>query len=54
MYDYKTGDYNVLVDKRDSDTSKFKLTVQRSESEPVKVTRIPKISFIQIKTENDS
>jgi hypothetical protein len=54
MYDYKTGDYSVMIDKRDSDTSKFKLSILKSGKEPVKVTHIPKNTFIQIKTDNDS
>lgn len=54
MYDYKTGDYHVMIDKRDSNTSKFKLLIQRSVNQPVKVSHIPKNTFIQIKTENDS
>lgn len=54
MYDFKTGDYSVMIDKRDSNSSKFKLLVQRSATEPVKVTHIQKNSFIQIKTEHDS
>ena len=54
MYDFKPGDYTVEIDKRDSSTSKFKLLIQKSFKEPVKVSHIPKTTFIQIKTENDS
>jgi len=54
MYDYIPGEYQVIVDKRDSDTSKFKLTVQKSDKEPLKFSGISKTTFIQIKSENDS
>jgi hypothetical protein len=54
MYDYIPGDYTVVIDKRDSDTSKFKLSLQKSKSDPVKFSNIPKKTFIQIKSENDS
>ena len=54
FFDYKLAEYNVLVDKKDSDKSKFKMTVQRSKTQPVKLSRIPKKSFIEIKGEDDS
>jgi len=54
MYEFKAGDYIVTIDKRDSSTSKFKLSVHKSEKEPVKVTHIPKNTFIEIITEHDS
>ena len=54
MFDYKAAEYNVLIDKKDSDKSKFKMTVQRSKSQPVKLSHIPKKSFIEITGENDS
>lgn len=54
MFDYKAAEYNVLIDKKDSDKSKFKMTVQRSKSQPVKLSHIPKKSFIEITGENDT
>jgi len=54
MYEFKPGDYSVAIDKRDSSTSKFKLLIRKSGKEPVKVSHIPKNTFIQIKTEYDS
>ncbi|MCI0450376.1 MAG: hypothetical protein L0Y79_11450 [Chlorobi bacterium] len=51
MYDYKFTEYNVVVDKKDSAKSKFKLLIQRSKSEPVKLKNIPRKSFIEIKSE---
>lgn len=51
MYDYKFTEYNVVVDKKDSDKSKFKLSIQRSKSEPVKLSHIPRKSFIEIISE---
>lgn len=54
LYDYKFTEYNITVDKKDSDKSKFKLVLRRSKSQPVKVTHIPKKSFIEITSENDT
>jgi hypothetical protein len=54
LYDYKFTEYNIIVDKKDSDKSKFKLVIQRSKSQPVKLKYIPKKSFIEIKSENDT
>jgi|SRR4030095_52229 len=54
LYDYKFTEYSITVDKKDSDKSKFKLVLQRSKTQPVKLTHIPKKSFIEIITENDS
>jgi hypothetical protein len=31
LYDYKIGEYHVMVDKRDSNTTKFKLFIQKSK-----------------------
>lgn len=54
MYDFKPGDYQIIIDKRDSDTTKFKLTIQRPKSEPLKLTQLPKKTFIQIKSIHDT
>lgn len=54
MFEYKYTEYCVIVDKKDSDKSKFKMSIQRSKSTPVKLSRIPTKSFIEIKTEDDS
>jgi hypothetical protein len=51
MYDYKFTEYNIVVDKKDSDKSKFKLVIQRSKSQPIKLKQIPRKSFIEIKSE---
>ena len=48
MYDYKFGEYHVIVDKRDSDSTKFKLILQKSKSEPIKVSHVPRKTFIPI------
>ena len=44
FYDFKYGEYCVVVDKKDSDKSNFKMTVQRSKSNPIKVSDISKKS----------
>lgn len=54
MYEYKYTDYNIIVDKKDSDKIKFKLSIQRSKASPVKLTHIPKKSFIEITNEDDT
>ena len=54
LYDFKYTEYCVVIDKKDSDKSKFRLYIQRSKAEPVKVSHVSKKSFIEIKTENDS
>jgi hypothetical protein len=54
LFDYKFTEYNITVDKKDSDKSKFKLVLQRSKTQPVKLTHIPKKTFIEIINENDT
>lgn len=54
LFDYKFAEYNITIDKKDSDKSKFKMTIQRSKAHPVKLSRIPAKSFIEIKGEDDS
>jgi len=51
MYDFKFGEYHIVVDKRDSDSTKFRLILQKSKSEPIKVSHVPKKTFIEIKIE---
>jgi hypothetical protein len=51
LYDYKFTEYNITVDKKDSDKSKFKLLVKRTKSQSLKLSGIPKKSFIEIKSE---
>lgn len=51
FYDFKFEEYNVEIERKDSSKSKFKLAVQKSKKEPVKLTRIPKDSFIDISTQ---
>lgn len=53
MYDFRNIEYCISVDKKDSDKTKFRMTVQRSKSVPLKLSHISKKSFIEIKTEND-
>ncbi len=52
MYDYKFTEYNVTVDKKDSDKSKFKLEIKRTKSLTVNLSHIPRKSFIEIKSED--
>ncbi len=52
MYDFKFTEYCIIVDKKDSDKTKFKMNVMRSKSAPVKLSHISRKSFIEIKTEN--
>jgi hypothetical protein len=34
LYDFKFSEYCVIIDKKDSDKSKFKMDIQRSKSNP--------------------
>jgi hypothetical protein len=54
LYDFKYSEYCVVVDKKDSDKSKFTMLIQRSKTHPVKITNITKKSFIEISSEDDS
>jgi hypothetical protein len=54
MYDYRPGEYQIIIGKRDSDTSKFKLTLLKSKTDPIKISSLQKKTFIQIKSEYDS
>jgi len=54
MYEYKAGEYQIIIDKRDSNTSKFNLIIQKSKTDPIKLSHIPKKTFIQIKSEYDT
>jgi hypothetical protein len=51
FYDFKYSDYIVEIERKDSSKSKFKLDVQKSKKEPIKITRVPKDSFIDIRTQ---
>lgn len=51
LYDFKYMEYCIIVDKKDSDKTKFRLLVQRSKATPVKLSGISKKSFIEIKIE---
>jgi hypothetical protein len=51
FYEFKHSDYNVIIHRKDVDRSKFKMNITRSKSAPVKISSVPKNSFIDIKTE---
>jgi hypothetical protein len=50
-YDFKHSAYNVIILRKDIDKSKFKMTITRSKSTPIKIGSTPKNSFIDVKTE---
>lgn len=54
FYDYRYTEYSVIIDKKDSDKSKFRLALQKLKSKPIKLSGIPRKSFIEIKTDNDT
>lgn len=54
FYDFKYSEYCVAIDKKDSDKTKFKMIIQRSKTEPVKLSHLSKKSFIEIMSEDDS
>lgn len=51
FYDYKYHQYDIIIDRKDSSKSKFKLLVQKQKTEPLKTSHISKDSFIDITTE---
>jgi hypothetical protein len=51
LYDFHFQEYSVSIQRKDVDEIKFKLSFQRSKSQPVKLGKIPKNSFIEVKTE---
>jgi hypothetical protein len=53
MYDYKFTEYCVIIDKKDSDKTKFNMEIKRTKSQTVKLSRVPRKSFIEIKTEDN-
>ncbi|MCC6865374.1 MAG: hypothetical protein IT280_04365 [Ignavibacteria bacterium] len=54
MYDFKNTEYCITVDKKDSDKTKFRMSILRSKVSPIKLSHISRKSFIEIKTENIS
>ena len=48
LYDFRYSDYSVQIERKDTDKSKFKLSVQRSKIKPVIVTNVSRCSFIDI------
>lgn len=54
LYDYKLTEYCITIDKKDSDKTKFKMAVQRSKAEPIKLSGVSKKSFIEIISDHDS
>jgi hypothetical protein len=51
FYEFKHSAYNIIILRKDVDKSKFKMTITRSKSAPIKIGSIPKNSFIDAKTE---
>jgi len=51
MYDFDYVEYSISVHRKDVDSIKFKISLQKSKSAPVKLGKFPKESFIEIKTE---
>jgi hypothetical protein len=54
MYDFGDGEYQVTIDKRDSETSKFRLAIRKANPFSIKLSDIPKKTFIQIKSNYDT
>ena len=48
FYEFKYEEYTIFVERKDSAKMRFKLLVQKSKSEPLKVSHVPKDSFIEI------
>ena len=52
LYDFKNTIYSVVIERKDTDKSKFKLSVQRSKSKPIAISGVPRESFIEISAKN--
>lgn len=50
FFDFKQTEYTVIVHRKDVDKSKFKVTISRSKSEPIKISGVSKNSFIDVTT----
>ena len=48
LYDYKYSDYSILIERKDTDKSKFKLSIQRSKTKPIQISNITRNTFIEI------
>ena len=48
FYDFRNTDYSVTIHRKDVDKSKFKLTVSRSKTEPIKLSSVQKNTFIEV------
>ena len=48
FYDFKYTDYSVLIERKDTDKSKFKLSLQRTKASPIKLSNVTRDSFIEI------
>ena len=51
MYDFDYSEYQISIHRKDVDTIKFKINLQKIKNSPVKLGKLPKESFIEIKTE---
>lgn len=51
FYKFKYGEYNVSVERKDSSKIRFKLNISKSKTQTIKVSNVPKESFIEIKYE---
>lgn len=47
-YDFKYTDYSIQIERKDTDKSKFKLSLQRSKTTPIKVSNVTRNTFIEI------
>jgi hypothetical protein len=50
FYNFKNTEYSVVVLRKDVDKNKFKMNITRSKIRPIKISSVPKNSFIDITT----
>lgn len=48
LYEFKNGDYNIIIKRMGQDKTRFKLKIKSSDKEQLKVTNISKKTFIEI------
>jgi hypothetical protein len=49
LYNFRAGEYSVVVERKETDRIKFKLGLEKSETEPIALRGIPRKSFIEIR-----
>lgn len=49
LYDFRIGEYSVIVERKETDKIRFTLELGESKSEPIVLKGVPRKSFIEIR-----